>query len=127
MLKASQRELLKEVLKRSRLPYLRYRPALTQEAFMKSRALFKALHGPNRGGKTFHIDMEMAMLMEDRHPYIKNSRNRQFLMVVPGRQTAQTVHKEYFLIRSRLKGPCFQVPMLNPDETKVDYDLTKKP
>ena len=122
-----QRAVLKELVKRQRRPYLHYKPGPTQQAFFDCPALYKALHGPNRGGKTFHIDMEAAMLMEDRHPRLKNVRNRRFLFVVPGRQTAGSVHKEYFTERSRLKGPLHDVPMLDMDETVVAYDRTKVP
>lgn len=122
-----QRAVLKELVRRQQRPYLHYKPGPTQAAFFACPALYKALHGPNRGGKTFHIDMEAAMLMEDRHPRLKNVRNRKFLFVVPGRQTAGTVHKEYFTERSRLKGPCHDIPMLDMSETIVHLDRTKHP
>ena len=132
-----ERALLKELVRRQSRPYMHYKPGPTQAAFLACPKPFKALHGPNRGGKTFHMDMEAAMMMEDRHPHLKQLRNRRFLYVVPKRQNAGTTHKEYFLERSKLKiknggdemvpGPVYEEPMLDMSETEYRLDKTKDP
>src|SRR6056297_201548 len=122
------RRVLRELIERKRRPYLHYKPGPTQAAFMASPCLFKALHGPNRGGKTFHVDMEVAMLLEDRHPRIQNVRNRKFLFLVPGRQSS-LVHQEYLTQKSKLRGPhgLYDEPMLDMREVKVIKDARSQP
>lgn len=128
----AQRKAARELFRRRKDPLSLYRPSGPQEACFRSEALYRAITGVNRGGKTFHAMIEAAHMLRGTHPYRQNGRGLSGVVAVPSRKQASLTQGKYLLKKSGMKGDYLpdyirDIPLLRPDEVDVSWDRASTP
>lgn len=86
-------------------PVINYRPGPTQQRCLLSRARYRWLGGPNRGGKTAHVAVECAMVARRMHPQRSvRCKNVAYLVLAPTREQLQDPWEKKLLKDCELRG-----------------------
>lgn len=109
-----------------------YKPSQGQAACMESTALYRAITGINQGGKTLHGCVEMVHCLRGTHPTRHIEPGSVGVCAVPTRTQAANTQGRYLLKECGLQGPGIpkalaKVPLLDPDEVEVTWDMSARP
>lgn len=97
-------DLLELQLQQSIDPILNYKPSPTQKRCMASRARYRWIGGPNRGGKTAHVAVELAMCARRMHPTRTVTLDGTYLVLAPSREQLQDPWEKKLLKDCELRG-----------------------
>ncbi len=116
-------DLIELALRRSLDPVVNYQPRPTQKRCLLSRTRYRWLGGPNRGGKTAHVAIELAMAARMMHP-VRTVRSRPitYLVLAPRREQLQDPWGKKLLKDCELRG--FAGRPLIPDWDIEDVRFT---
>lgn len=103
--KGPDEDLIELALRQQLDPVFNYQPRPTQKRCLYSRTRYRWLGGPNRGGKTAHVAIELAMLARQIHP-IRTVRSRpvSYLVLAPRREQLQDPWEKKLLKDCELRG-----------------------
>lgn len=97
-------------------PLLAFKPSVNQEAFLKSKALFRLIIGGNRSGKTTTALADLAMRARGIHPHHKWFGPIRVFCFTVGRSQAATVTGRKLFEKSEFPGEIGQFPMIPASE-----------
>lgn len=102
-------------------PIPTYAPGPVQKACLESRAQYRLLQGPNRGGKTAAAAVELAMCARKIHPHRTSPIPGRYLVFADRREQIRDVWYAKLRKHSELKGPCYQDPMIPGWEVESEH------
>lgn len=98
-------DLMELILRQSLDPVFNYKPRPTQKRCLYSKSRYRWIGGPNRGGKTGHVSIELAMCARQMHP-IRTVRSRpvSYLVLAPRREQLQDPWEKKLLKDCEFRG-----------------------
>lgn len=109
--------ILKE--RKAKDPLANYVPGATQRSCMMSKKMIRMLQGANRSGKTSHMCVEFALAARRMHPIRTVNRPVTYILWATSREQIRDVLYQKLRVRSEIKGPCSEEPMI------PDYEVVK--
>ena len=100
-------------------PMLNYAPGVSQNKCLQSKKMLRLLQGPNRSGKTAHAITEIVMAARRMHPTRSVAKPVTYVVWATSREQIRDVLYQKMRVRSELKGPCSEEPMI------PDYEVVK--
>ncbi len=105
--------------RRAQDPMLNYAPGISQNRCLLSTKMLRLLQGPNRSGKTAHAIAEIVMAARRIHPTRTVLKPVTYVVWATSREQIRDVLFQKMRVRSELKGPCSEQPMI------PDYEVVK--
>ncbi len=116
--KVRAREILAE--RKAKDPLVHYAPGVTQRNCLMSMAFVRLLQGGSRSGKTSHMCVEFSLALRNRHPMRTSAKPVTYIIFAISRSQISDLHGK-MRVRSDLKGPCSEEPMIPDHEVKKEH------
>jgi hypothetical protein len=100
-------------------PIKNYSPGKTQSECESCPAMVRMLQGGNRTGKTAHMLVEISKAARRLHPIRSTNKPVVYVIWAKSREQIRDVLYQKMRVRSELKGPCENEPMI------PDYEVVK--
>jgi len=102
-------------------PLVHYQPGPTQKRCLLSTKMVRMLQGANRSGKTSHMCAEFAMAARRIHPIRTVNKPVTYIIWAKSREQIRDVIFQKLRVRSEIKGPCSEEPMIPNYEVAKDH------